>query len=265
MIIRRLGQQFAELRGQAEEARRTIARHEDLIRRQEKDLADLEIPRDVEPLRRAVRQARKAGDLDARLTEARGKLARADKKAATALAQLPGWSRSAEALQSLPVPLNATIDLYESRFQDIAREEQALGERRTADDDAIRELEARLQSLELQHDVPTEEALLAVRTRREEGWRLVKAAWLNGEAYGDVHTAFLAEFAPRGPLAVAYEQSVLRGDDLADRLRREADRVARKAEWLAQLGQHRDLRATWSARGGSSMTAGTRSIRNGAP
>src|SRR5262249_58536790 len=64
-VIRSQGQQFAQLRGQAEEARRTIARHQDQINRQEKDLLELETPRDVEPLRRAVRQARKAGDLDA--------------------------------------------------------------------------------------------------------------------------------------------------------------------------------------------------------
>ncbi len=249
VIIRRLGQQFAELHGQAEEARRTIARHDDQIRRQEKDLADLVIPRDVEPLRRAVRQARKAGDLDTRLTEARGKLARAEKKAATALAQLPGWSRSAEVLQGLAVPLNATIDLYETRFQDLTRERQIRDERLAAEDDAIRDLETRLQSLELQHDVPTEEALLAVRTRREQGWRLVKAAWLDGGSEGELINPFLAEFAPGGPLASAYEQSVWRGDELADRLRREADRVARKAEWLAQIDEHRGLRTALEREG----------------
>ena len=37
-IIRGLGQRFAQLRGQAEEARKTIARHEDQIKRQEKEL-----------------------------------------------------------------------------------------------------------------------------------------------------------------------------------------------------------------------------------
>jgi uncharacterized protein YhaN len=241
VIIRRLGQQFAELHGQAEEARRTIARHDNQIHRQEKDLADLEVPRDVEPLRRAVRQARKAGDLDTRLTEARRKLTRAEKKAATELAQLPGWSRSAEDLERLAVPLSASIDLYESRFQAITREKQALGERLSTEDDTIRELEARLQSLVLQHDVPTEETLLAVRTRRELGWRLVKSAWLDGGSDRDILNTFLAEFAPGSPLAAAYEQSVHRGDELADRLRREADRVARKAEWLAQLDQHRGL------------------------
>jgi uncharacterized protein YhaN len=249
ITIRRLGQHHAELRGKAEEARRAIARHDDQIRRQERDLADLEVSRDVEPLRRAVGQARKAGDLDSRLAEARSKLGRAEKKAAAALAQLPGWERSAEDLQGLAVPLNATIDLYESRFQDIAREQQALAERRTTEDDAIRDLDARLKSLRLQHDVPTEEALLAARNRREHGWRLVKAAWLEGRSDPDGLDAFLDEFAPKGQLASAYEQSVRRGDELADRLRREADRVAQEAEWQAQLAQHCGSRETIESEG----------------
>jgi len=242
-IIHMLGQQVAELRGQAEPARRTIARHEDLITRQEKELAGLEQPRDVEPLRQAVRQARKAGDLDASLTDARGKLARAEKKAATALAQLPGWSRSAEDLERLAVPLEATLDQYESQFQETTRQRQTSAERLAAEDDSIRQLEARLQSLELQQDVPTEETLLAARNRREEGWRLVKAAWLDSASDGEDVAVFLAEFAPGGPLAAAYEQSVERSDAIADRLHREADRVARKAELLAQLSRERATRS----------------------
>ena len=241
--IRRLGQRFAELRGQAEEARKTIARHDDQIKRQERELADLEQPRDVEPLRRAVKQARKAGDLDAGLAEARGKLARAEKKAATALAQLPGWSRSAEELERLAVPLNATLDQFESQLQETARQRQSLTERMAAEDESIRQLETRLQSLELQQDVPTEEVLLAARKRREHGWRLVKAAWLDSAPDGEAVAAFLVEFAPEGTLASAYEQSVQRGDAIADRLRREADRVAHKAESLAQLNRHRTTRA----------------------
>ena len=249
-MIRGLGQRFAELRGQAEEARKTIARHEDQIKRQEKELADLEQPRDVEPLRRAVSQARKAGDLDARLAEARGKLARAEKKAATALAQLPGWSRSAEELERLAVPLSATLDQFESQLQETARQRQSLAERMAAEDDSIRQLETRLQSLELQQDVPTEEVLLAARERREQGWRLVKAAWLDRAARrAKTVAAFLAEFAPKGTLASAYEQSVQRGDALADRLRREADRVAHKAEWLAQLNRHRTTAQRLERRG----------------
>jgi uncharacterized protein YhaN len=241
-IIRRLGQRFAELRVQAEDARRTIARHDDQVKRQQKEQADLEPTRDMEPLRRAVKQTRKAGDLDAGLAEVRGKLARADKKAATALARVPGWNRSAEELQRLAVPLNATLDQYESQFQETARHRLSLTERMAAEDESIRQLETRLQTLDLLQDVPTEEALLATRQRREHGWRLVKAAWLDSAPDGEAVAAFLVEFASERTLASAYEQSVQRGDAIADRLRREADRVAHKAESLAQLNRHRTTR-----------------------
>ena len=242
MIIRSLGQRFAQLRGQVEEARKTIVRHDDQITRQEKEWGDLEQPPDVEPLRRAVSQARKAGDLDVRLAETRGKCARAEKKAKTTLAQLPGWGRSAEDLVRLAIPLSATVDQFEFQLQEMSRHHCSLTERIASEDDSIRQLESLLQSLELEQDVPTEEMVLAARRRRDQGWQLVKAAWLDAAPAGEVHAAFLAEFAPSGTLSSAYEQSVVRGDALADRLRREAERVARKAETLAQLNRHRTTR-----------------------
>ena len=209
-------------------------------------------PRDVEPLRRAVRQARKAGDLDARLAEARGKLARAEKKAATALAQLPGWSRSAEDLQCLAVPLDATLDQFESRFQDIdaraavARRAAGRGRRRdppARDPVAVPGAPARRAD----RGGPAGRAHAAGTGLAAGQGRLAR----RGTRRGQTLAAFLAEFAPGGTLASAYEQSVQRGDELADRLRREADRVARKAEWLAQLDQHRDRRTALEQRGPS--------------
>ena len=115
-IIRKLGQQFAELRTQAEQARRTIARREDEIRRQREELAGLEKPRDVESLRRVARKGREAGDLDTRLVDAWSELDQLERKASIALAQLPGWRYPAEELERLAVPLEATLERYESAF-----------------------------------------------------------------------------------------------------------------------------------------------------
>ncbi len=242
MVIRQLGQRFAQLRGQSEEARRTITRHEDQIERLAKASTELEQPRDVEPLRVVVRRARKAGDLDARLAEARARLARAEKKASLTLSQLPGWSRSSEDLQRLSVPLGATLDQFEARFQAIAQDRQSIDERVAEEESLIRQTESMLQALELQQDVPTEEALQVARARRDEGWQLVKADWLEKKVVQKRLAAFLAEFAPADTLATAYEQAVDRCDLLADRLRREADRVARKAEELASLHRHQAAR-----------------------
>ena len=238
-IIRGLGQKFAGLRGQAEEARRTIARHEDQIRRREEELADLEKPRDVEALRRSVRQARKAGDVESRFTEARDKLVRAEKERAVALAQLTAWNGSADDLRRLAVPLSATLDQFENSFLESARQRQALLERVTTEKESIRERERSLQSLALQQNVPTEEGVLAARRRRDVGWRLIQAAWLEGAQNDQDLASFMAEFAPADSLAEAYEQSVKHADMLADRLRREADRVARNAELVTALDRHR--------------------------
>ena len=172
------------------------------------------------------------------------KLAQAGSTASAALAQLPGWNRSAAELRRLPVPLDATLDQFEARLQEIRLKRESITSKASDEDVKARELGAMLQSLELQQDVPTEDMLLAARQRRDKGWRLVKSAWLNNAALGDDAAEFVAEHGPDDHLAAAYEQSVRRGDDLADRLRREADRVARKAEGLARLAQHQASRAT---------------------
>ena len=84
---------------------------------------------------------------------------RAEKKAKIALAQLPGWSRSAEDLEHLAIPLSATLDQFESQLQEMTWQQRSLAERMGAEDDSIRQLESRLQSLELEQDVPTEEIM----------------------------------------------------------------------------------------------------------
>ncbi len=172
----------------------------------------------------------------------RARLARAEKKASLTLSQLPGWSRSSEDLQRLSVPFGATLDQFEARFQAIAQDRQSIDERVAEEESLIRQTESMLQALELQQDVPTEEALQVARARRDEGWQLVKADWLEKKVVQKRLAAFLAEFAPADTLATAYEQAVDRCDLLADRLRREADRVARKAEELASLHRHQAAR-----------------------
>ena len=72
-----------------------------------------------------------------------------------------------------------------------------------------------------------------------------KAARLEKMSPIDDVAAFVAELGPRGTSRqVLRNECTSCSDELADRLRREADRVARKAEWLAQLNRHRTAQAT---------------------
>jgi uncharacterized protein YhaN len=228
--IRVLAKQAAALFARRDETLKAIDRLEDQARRVGRKLEELGEPRDLDALRHAVRQARKAGDVDDRHDQARVGCDRAEKAAARALARLPGWSRTLEALERLAVPLEATVDRHEADLQAAEAALHALDESMAAQGETIGQLEARIQALSLEQDVPTEADLHAARRQRDIDWRRVRQAGREGRALDD-------------EVADAFEQGQARADALADRLRREADRVTRKAEWLSQLEGHRTGRA----------------------
>ena len=84
----------------------------------------------------------------------------------------------------------------------MTRQQRSLAERIAAEDDSIRQLESRLQSLSSSKTCPPRRCSRPRRQRRDQGWQLVKAAWLDDAPAGEDHAAFLAEFAPKGTLAV---------------------------------------------------------------
>lgn len=88
----------------------------------------------------------------------------------------------------------------------------------------------RLDEIQLAGAVPTEEELIKARTERGQVWHLMRRQWINGE---DVNTEARAIDADR-VLPDAFEHRMIGADELADRLRREADRVHAKASLLAE-------------------------------
>ena len=175
-------------------------------------------PRLAEALGEAVKQAQAQGDLESQLASSRAELAGLEHQAAVELQGLPLWSGSLDELESLAVPSNATLDRFEAESR--------------AADDKLDRLSADLAKLETEMaaldreiareqgagPVPTVEELAARRAHRDGEWRLVRRAWLEGEPVAD-------------PVRIAndFEGAVRLADDLADRLRREADAVAEQA------------------------------------
>jgi uncharacterized protein YhaN len=157
---------------------------------------------------------------------------------AAALRRLPGWNGSVDKLEQLAVPLPETISRHEKQIQDAETAVRDLERAGSAAANAIRELEARLREQCLQHEVPSEDDIRNARDRRDTGWALVRLAWLEGVENKDAWTRFGARSPGPVSLAEAYEAGIAEADNLADRLRREAQNVATKAEWLAQLQKH---------------------------
>jgi hypothetical protein len=128
--------------------------------------------------------------------------------------------------------------LFAALDDDLRRARAALAET----EEKIAEVNGYLRTLKLAGEPPTEEELLAARGYREQGWALVRSAWFEGKR----DEAAEATFNLSDPLELAYEKSVRKADDLADRMRREAEKVAHRVGLLADRTQQQERAETLS-------------------
>jgi uncharacterized protein YhaN len=217
---------------------RTVRQLGQQIERVEQQLAPLPPARDVAELQRVIRQVQKEGDLDARLKAAQDKLDACREQAGVELARLPRFDGSLPALERLPIPSLETIDRFEADLANVDTRVKRCDERIEQWQADVARLETNLETLRLQGELPTEADLEDARRRRDEGWGLIQAVMNNAE---HVSSRLIADFVEQYPtsddLSAAFRQSISQTDTIADRLRREADRVAQQAKYLADLQQ----------------------------
>ena len=138
-----------------------------------------------------------------------------------------------EELGRLQAPALETIRVFEDRFDGLERRLATLTEETRKTAASLSETGHRLEEARLEREVPTEADLEAARTLRGRGWGLI-ARRLNSEAVSaDEQQFFMQSFPGESSLSAAFAASIEQSDGLADRLRREADRVAVKARLLA--------------------------------
>ncbi|MFI5296781.1 MAG: AAA family ATPase [Polyangiales bacterium] len=196
---------------------------------QRRKLASLSPPVNVAPLRRVSVLARQEGDLEKRSREHDTACKANDAALSRAHSSLGLWVGPTDAIGSLPVPAQASVDRFDALLtrhaNELAKEAAHVVERRAK----LAQLAVQLDALERSHAVPTEEELARTRGERDDTWRTVRRAWLGGET-----TPMQANALSGAPLAIKFEGDTRGADDVADRLRREADRVATFATLRSQ-------------------------------
>lgn len=186
-------------------------------------LAELPPSRDASGLRRAVARAQRQGDLEGRLRKVAAEVQRLEGMAEGRLKALGLWSGPLAALKALPVPPPESVDRAADEWAGLEKQRERLEDELAALERRRLELERRIDELQRGGAVPTEEELAGARARRDEAWERVKAT------LGKASKA-------AGSLAEGYEALAREADALGDRLRREAERVTRLAELLAERG-----------------------------
>jgi uncharacterized protein YhaN len=210
---------------QAEKAQRETDARWEQLRRASVRVTAIDAP---EGLRRAVRAARKAGDLDAALRFAGDEMKALQDYCSRELARIMLWDGTLEEICDLPLPLSETIARFEQQFEELEVRAMRLEERRQEAAAALHETGQALDALRRAGAPPSEQDLAAARSARDELWALLRRQWLDGEDVGaQAHRLDADRLLPE-----AFEFRLLAADEVADRLRREADRVHQQASLL---------------------------------
>jgi uncharacterized protein YhaN len=144
------------------------------------------------------------------------------------------WSGTLDDLIKLPLPSQEAINQYETLFAGSREEIDRVRAAKRECEEKLSEIQAQIDALQIAQQVPSEEDLTEARQRRDAGWTIVRRALEGGSAADEETGRFVKTFPPAGSLVEAYEASVHLGDEVADRLRREADRVAIKARLVSE-------------------------------
>jgi uncharacterized protein YhaN len=205
--------------------------------RADEQLAALAAPQETSAVMASLERARSALGLEAILADARSEVAAWQSQITVDLAALGQWQGTLETLEALPLPADDTIQRFTSRMEDVAQRRASAEHDATQLRHQIQQRRQALQELVQTVEPPSPAALEKQRRLRDRGWAAVRRVWLEG---GATDEDFLAAFPDCRDLAGAYEHSVILADRTSDRLRHEAQSVARAAALEAEIEETGD-------------------------
>jgi len=234
--IRRLGEQRQALQQAVESASNRLAALDRETLQLEHHLAASPPPESVETLATLVDAIASEGPLEAQLAVAEAKLAAELQRAEHALQRLPGYWRGPLAdLGTLPLPLSATVAEFQKEFDRLEESGCLLRRQLEEVERTIADNRRAISELVQARKVPTEADLTGARAERDAGLNMVRQEWLGGGAQASERDRFIARHAPGRHLLDALGGSIRHSDDLADRMRHDADRSASLSQLQAAV------------------------------
>lgn len=228
--VQRLVAARGRLEPALESARQTLVENELRLASETSNLLSLRQPADVANLAAAVARNRQDGQLEVGIAEL---CAEADGLVAAISAALNsvGLRSAPRQADAIPLPDGGSVHDADGAIN-VGRNHLVAAE---TDLDRLRgelaKAEHDLQSLIRETDPPSTSELATERDRRNDGWQLVRAAWLGPEVSEDRIQAWtLGE-----PLDRAFEVSLAGADAIADRMLNDAQSVERREQLERQI------------------------------
>ena len=179
----------------------------------------------VDELRNVVKEVRAAGDLGSRYHQLSQEIEQSKLRMAEQCEQLGIKIEASSKLRAIRVPTDAALRQQDVRLDEIRSEKAVLQSRLSELESEFNGLKQQIDELRDQFQVPSEDDLRQIRAERNE---LVKQFRQTLEENKKPSTATWAKI----------ETAIERADSISDRLRHEADRVAKLVELSADLNSN---------------------------
>jgi uncharacterized protein YhaN len=194
------------------------------------EASTLPTARDSDALTTVIEETRRRGNVEAERDKAARSAERLHARRDALVEKLQLSKEVAGEVGRLRMPPVTLIQRFEREARNLEDEGREIKTERQRITKTIRDLNRKIESFQSKNVVPTEEDLVEVRARRDTAFRLLYEHW---EKNRDV-TAEARRLLGKGKLIELYSDAVKGADDVADRLWKEADRVAELAQYLEQ-------------------------------
>ena len=226
-----LGNQYESQTQKIEQCNEDMRKKQKALEAVCSELSRIPSAQSPEEIIQAIRIAQRAGDLDKQIEDGQSTLELLRKSCLEELGCLGLWSGPLEKAGGLPVPLRETLNRFEKELDSVEEKIKQVNEEKVKLEANSRKISTQLREITGAGPVPTEKDLFQIRSRRDSVWQMLRRQWVEGKDVSEEAGAF----SPTLPLPKAYENLVIESDRIADRLRREAERVQKHASLQADL------------------------------
>ncbi len=209
---------------QLEEALRDLQDEQSSKEQQLQDIAPAGL--DIDRLKAAVAQVRKAGDVEQRLSELQKQVEQENAACTLDFKRLGRYGGDLPSVLELSLPVAETLDRFEREEDALLEEGRTLERKKRETEDHLRRVEADLRELLDTGAVPTEADLNQSRQDRNDCWQYIRSRYVHNQTPKDDPAGYGAD----PDLPGTFETRIRVADDLSDTLRKESDRVVRRVE-----------------------------------
>ena len=225
--LRSLGQRIENLSEREKLATQSIEKLESKSTRLKGKLAEIGEIRETRELENILKETRKKGDLDAEIGKLSRELEQETKQVLQEARRLGIPAKTLENILDCPVPSGDRIKHYNDEYDQLSLAIKQNLDEATKQRSTLENLEKEIDALCLEREVPSESMLEELRQERDIVWDKFMEL-LRISTKSDISVQELHEWSER------FEPLMRQADDLADRLRREAERVAQVARLQAE-------------------------------